>query len=131
MPLVAVERVVGRGGAMAEDQPLWRQGYDAAERAVAPRLEALVGDERFAVGVGLVTQARRAVQRRTERQMRRTLHLFNLPAGSDVTRLMNEIRKLQQEVRGLSRQLAAEKGEVADDGSGRGKRSPRSRAAGR
>lgn len=116
---------------MSEDRPLWRQGYDVAERAVAPRLEALVGDERFAIGVGLVTQARRAVQHRTERQMRRTLHLFNLPAGSDVTRLMNEIGKLQRDVRELSRQLAVEKKEVADGGSGGGNRAPRSRAAGR
>ena len=115
---------------------MWRQGYDAAERAVAPRLEALIGDERFAIGVGLVTQARRAVQHRTERQLRRTLHLFNLPAGSDVTRLLNEIGKLQGDVRELSRQLAVEKlalekEGVADGGSGRGNRAPRSRAAGR
>lgn len=114
---------------MAEAQPRWRQGYDAAERVVGPRLQTLVNDERFAVGVGLLTQAQRAVQRRTERQMRRALHLFNLPAGSDVTRILNEIGKLQREVRELSKQVATVKKEVANGGSGGGDRPARPRAA--
>ena len=116
---------------MAEQQPRWRQGFDAAERAVGPRLQTLVNDERFAIGVGLLTQAQRAIQQRTERQMRRTLHLFNLPAGSDVTRILNELGKLQREVRELSKQVATVRKEVADAGGGGGDRPARPRAAGR
>ena len=39
--------------------PLWRQVFDGAERAVAPRAERLVRTSSFALGVGLVRRARR------------------------------------------------------------------------
>lgn len=110
--------------AVSEERPLWRQGFDAVEGAVAPRLESLMGSDRFAVTVGLVTQAQQAAQRRAERNMRRVLHRLNLPAGSDVTRILNEIGKLQREVRSLSRQLEAAK-EGTKDGGDTGNARPR------
>lgn len=89
---------------MSEEQPLWRQGFDVAERAVATRLEEVIGSERFAIAVGLASQAQRAVQRRTEKTTRRLLHIANLPAGSDITRILNELAQLQRQVRELSKQ---------------------------
>jgi hypothetical protein len=74
---------------------------------VGPRLKVFVNSEPFAVAVGLVTRADHAIRVRSERATRRVLHFWNLPAGSDVTRLLNEIGKLQQEVRALTRQLDA------------------------
>jgi hypothetical protein len=117
-----------------DDRPAWRQGFDAIEAAVAPRLEELVKTEQFQVAMGLVTSAQKAVQQRAERNMRRALHLWNLPAGSDVTRILNEIGKLQRDVRELTRRLDASasggKG-GSDAGNGRTAGSPRTRAAGR
>lgn len=115
---------------MADDRPAWRQGYDAIESVVAPRLEGLMKSEQFHVSVGLLTQAQKAVQTRAERSMRRALHLWNLPAGSDVTRILSEIGKLQREVRELSKQLDAVKG-GSNGATGRNAGSARSRAAGR
>src|SRR4051794_29639031 len=84
-----------RGGvsvvSMSEEQPLWRQGFDAIERAVGPPLAAFAKSEPFAVTVGLALRAQREAQARTERTTRRLLHLANLPAGSDVTRILNEL----------------------------------------
>jgi hypothetical protein len=105
-----------------EDRPLWRQGFDVVEGAVAPRLEATLGSERFAIAVGLATSAQRAVQRRTERTMRRALHRLNLPAGSDITRILSELGRLQRDVRALSKQMDAVKGEAADGGDTRAQR---------
>jgi hypothetical protein len=115
---------------MADDRPAWRQGFDAIEQAVAPRLEGLMKNDQFHVAMGLATQAQKAVQTRTERAMRRALHLWNLPAGSDVTRILNEIGKLQRDVRELSKQVDAAKG-VSNGATGRDTGSPRARAAGR
>jgi polyhydroxyalkanoate synthesis regulator phasin len=113
---------------MADDRPMWRQGFDAVEQGVAPLLEDLMKNDQFQVAVGLVTQAQKALQTRAERSMRRALHLWNLPAGSDVTRILNEIGKLQREVRELSKQVEAERG-VANGAAGRGAGSGRARAA--
>jgi hypothetical protein len=118
---------------MANDRPLWRQGFDTVDQAVAPRLTDLVQSEQFAVAAGIVTRLQRGVQRRTERTTRRMLHLVNLPAGSDVTRLLHEIGTLQAQVRDLSRKLeqAESRGGGVDGGAARTDRPARSRPAGR
>jgi hypothetical protein len=92
--------------------PLWRQMYDRIERAVAPRLEAGVRTGTFASTLATVTKARAGLSRRgSELAGRlgtlsaRSLHLVNLPAGDDVTRLRAEIRDLDRRVRDLTRQL--------------------------
>jgi hypothetical protein len=103
---------------MADDRPAWRQGFDAIEAAVAPRLEGLVQSEPFQIAAGLVSAAQKDAQRRVERTMRRALHLWNLPAGSDVTRILNEIGKLQRDVRELSRRVDERREEGSDGSNG-------------
>ena len=90
---------------MSEEQPLWRQSFDAIERSIGPPLAEVVNSEGFAVAVGLVARARKQAQRQTERATRRLLHQANLPAGSDINRLLAEIGKLQAQVRDLSKQV--------------------------
>jgi hypothetical protein len=102
---------------MAEDRPMWRQGFDTVERAVAPRLTEVVNSEQFAIAAGIVTRVQRTARRSAERTTRRLLHLANLPAGSDVTRLLNEIGALQAQVRELSRQVERQR---AEGSTGRG-----------
>jgi len=108
---------------------MWRQAFDGLEQSAAPLLEDLMKNDQFQVAVGLVTQAQKNIQERAERTMRRSLHLWNLPAGSDVTRILNEIGKLQREVRELSKRVDALQG-VANGATGRGAGSGRARAAG-
>ena len=86
-------------------KPILRQLFDAAEREVAPRLEQLVRTERFAIAAGLASQVQRTVQKQARRSTRRMLHLLNLPAGTDVSRILNEIGQLKQQVRDLTEQL--------------------------
>jgi hypothetical protein len=82
---------------MASSQPVWRQTFDVADRAVAPRLEQLVKTEGFAIAVGLLVRTRAEAQKRAERYTRRMLHLLNLPAGSDINRLMRQIGELERQ----------------------------------
>lgn len=86
-------------------KPVLRQLFDAAEREVAPRLEKLVRTEQFAVAAGLASQLQRKVQQRASRSTRQMLHLLNLPAGTDVSRILNEIGQLKLQVRELTAQL--------------------------
>jgi hypothetical protein len=85
--------------------PLWRQGYDALEEVVGPPLERWVGSDQFARGLGVVSQLRREFERHASRTTRHMLHRFNLPAGTDVTRLLTEIGELRKQVRQLTEQL--------------------------
>jgi hypothetical protein len=91
------------------DAPLWRQAFDTAERAVAPRAERLVRTPGFHVGVSLVRRAQTLARGSARDLTARAWHLVNLPAGSDVTRLRAQIGALDREVRRLGLQLEAER----------------------
>jgi uncharacterized membrane protein len=65
----------------------------------------MVRSESFAVAVGLVARVQRAVQQEAGRTTRRLLHQLNLPAGSDVSRILNEIGQLRRQVRELTVEL--------------------------
>ena len=95
------------------DQPSWRQGFDALEQQLSPRLEALIQSEQFAVAVGLVARVQRAVEGEMARATRRVLHRLNLPAGTDVSRILNEIGQLRVQVRELSSELDEARSELA------------------
>jgi septal ring factor EnvC (AmiA/AmiB activator) len=65
-----------------------------------------VQSEQFAVAAGLVSRAQRDFAQRSERASRQILHQLNLPAGSDMNRLLTQIGSLEREVRQLRKQLA-------------------------
>jgi hypothetical protein len=87
------------------EKPQWRKSYDAAERAVAPRAEALVRSGKFATVTAAISGARRAVGNGVNGVAARVWHLVNLPAGTDLQRLRVQIGALDRDVRRLSLQL--------------------------
>jgi hypothetical protein len=91
------------------EPPLWRQAFDAAERAVAPRAENLVRTEYFSLGVALARRAQTLAGRSVQGLTARAWHLVNLPAGSDISRLRTQIGSLDREVRRLTIQLESER----------------------
>ncbi len=115
------------GGIGVSGPPLWRQLYNRAERAVAPRLEAGVRTGMFASTLATVTKARAELSRRGAQLAgdlgtvsARGLHVVNLPAADDVTRMRAEIRDLDRRVRDLTRQLdQAEWGGQTDGRAGK------------
>ena len=131
----------------ASAAPRWRQTFDAIEKEVTPRLDTVIRSEQFAVATGLAAQMQRRITKQAARNTRRVLHMLNLPAGTDVTRLLNEIGQLKAQVRTLSAQIDAQAlpvksvkpvkpvprtstREVTPDGpSPRPKRAPRTRQA--
>ena len=91
---------------MAESSaPVWKQLFDAAERTVGSRVNEFARSENYAIVVGLAARLQREAADRSERMSRQFLHMANLPAGSDVNRLLTQIAKLEREVRELRKQL--------------------------
>ena len=68
--------------------------------------------EQFAVAVGLAARVQRAVEGEMARSTRRVLHRLNLPAGTDVSRILNEIGQLRVQVRELSTELDEARAEL-------------------
>ncbi|WP_156869657.1 hypothetical protein [Sporichthya polymorpha] len=86
-------------------KPTWRRGVDAVEGALSPVAGHVVRNETFALSVAVVARTRRGLAARAERMSRQGLHLLNLPAGSDINRLLRSIASLEREVRELAKQL--------------------------
>ncbi len=86
--------------------PRWKRAFDTVERSIGQPLEELVQQERFADVIMLASRLNSAGRRTFERSTRRVLHLVNLPAGSDVKRLHEQIWALEREVRDLNKRLA-------------------------
>ncbi|MEZ7236520.1 hypothetical protein QYS60_01890 [Rhodococcus sp. GXMU-t2271] len=86
-------------------KPIWRKPIDAADRVVAPRAEALVHSGVFATVSATIFGVRRAVGNGMNGVAARVWHLVNLPAGTDLQRLRQQIGALDRDVRRLSLQL--------------------------
>src|SRR3954447_14458582 len=89
--------------------PRWRQAFDTAERAVAPRAESLVRTPGFALGTAVLRRAQTLARHSARGISARAWHLVNLLAGSDIGRLRAQIGALDREVRRLGLQLEAER----------------------
>jgi hypothetical protein len=85
--------------------PRWRQGYDAIERALEPQISAVLGHDRFGQAVGVGVHVHQSARHLAASSTRRLLHAFNLPAGTDVTRILNEIGSLKRQLYELGAQL--------------------------
>ncbi len=91
---------------MAGSDPRWKQTFDRLDRALGPRVNEIMRSDEVASLMALAQRGRRELEQRSEQASRRALHWFNLPAGSDVNRLLTEIAHLEREVRDLRKQLA-------------------------
>lgn len=87
------------------DIPAWRRAFNAVERNVSPRVEALVHSDEFAQMTALVARSSRLAGQGVNAIAARVWHLMNLPAGTDVQRLRRQVGELDREVRRLSLQL--------------------------
>ena len=121
--------------------PLWLRAFTAVEGAVGPKIEGVVHGKKFSTAVVVVQKVKSGVSGVVERRTRGVWHLVNLPAGTDVRRLRNQIGDLDHEVRSLrgavdsaarkrareARVAAAEEAtateQVGDKGNGSGSRS--------
>jgi hypothetical protein len=87
--------------------PTVRGAYDAIERVLAPRLEALVRTNQYAKGNAFLAGARSYAGAQAGSVATGLLHAANLPADMDINRLRRQIGELDHAVRQLRLELAA------------------------
>ncbi len=87
------------------DKPLWRRSFDAVERPVSGALDRIVQTKAYADATSTCWKVAHKLRRDYEHNSERLLRLFNLPAGTDVDRLLVQVAKVERQVRDLSREL--------------------------
>ena len=90
---------------MSAERPLWRQMFDAAERAVGEPLEERLVSREFLAVISTVTKTQRAATRAIEGVMAANLHMLGLPALEDIRDLSKSVTRLERRVRDLQEQL--------------------------
>jgi hypothetical protein len=85
---------------------LWKEFFDRLDSRVGPTLNNVAKSDDFTAATALVRRTRRAIERRFEEASSRMLHAFNLPAGTDVHRLLVHVAQLEADLRGIRTQLA-------------------------
>jgi hypothetical protein len=93
--------------------PRWQREVGRIVNLVGPPVEAVTRRDEFAIAVGLARTVRGELQRRFERQSQRALHLFNLPAGSDIRALRQQVASLERQLREVAKLVE----ESAPDGA--------------
>lgn len=85
--------------------PLWKQAYDAVEKQVAPALTKLLSTPEVIDAINLGNAVRRRAADDLAQFVRRNLNTANLPSGSDVRQVSNQIAGLERQIRQLHRRL--------------------------
>jgi hypothetical protein len=89
-----------------EDPPLWLQAIHRFERAIGIPVESAVRSDAY---FDFVTQANRARARLTrtfEQMSEEWLHRFNLPAGTDIRRLREQLARVERQLNRVAKDLA-------------------------
>ena len=85
--------------------PLWLRGVYRLERAIGEPLESFLHSETYFDLVSEVLRAQRASGRHLEGASRRLLHLLNLPAGSDIRRMREQLARVERRLAWVAKEL--------------------------
>jgi hypothetical protein len=91
---------------MAEEKPQWLQTILRLERAIGEKVESTVRSDAY---FDVVTQANRARKRMTgltEKMSREWLHLWNMPAHTDVRSLTEQLARMERRIAEIRKELA-------------------------
>lgn len=91
---------------MAQNQPLWLKVVHRVERAVGGHVETFVKSDAYFDLLAQTTKTRRRLVRATEGLSREWLHLWNLPASSDVRRLREQLSRVERTLADVAKEVA-------------------------
>ena len=91
---------------MPANQPLWLRAVLRLERAVGEPVESAVRSDTYFDLISKTTRVRRRVQGTAEAASRRALHLVNLPAGSDIRQVRQQLARMERRLNELSDEVA-------------------------
>jgi hypothetical protein len=88
-----------------DERPVWRQFFEAWEKAVGPRLEEYVQTDDFAERMTAFQQANRRMTEMNEEASRQFLRSWNLPTASDFEKLTQQVADIDRRLRALSQRV--------------------------
>ena len=88
------------------DKSSWLDTFLKLERTIGERVEEAVTSDAYYDFVAQATRARKRLSGAVESFQEEWLHLFNLPAGTDVRRLREQVSRLERELEALTLALA-------------------------
>ena len=94
--------------------PRWKQAYDASEKRIAPGLASFLAKPEVMEALTLSMAVQRRARDDLAEFVRRQLHLWNLPAGTDVQKVSQQIAHLERQIRLLDRRLDDVKKQAAE-----------------
>jgi hypothetical protein len=86
-------------------KPLWLRAVYRLERAVGEPVEAAVRTETYFDLITKATRTTKTVKRKVTGVSTRGLHILNLPAGSDVRRMREQLARMERRINQLSEQV--------------------------
>jgi len=92
--------------AMSSGPPLWLQAVHRLERAIGGPIESAVHSDTYFDVVAQANRARSRAIGAVEGVSRRCLHLVNLPAGTDVRRVREQLARMERRLNALTEELA-------------------------
>jgi hypothetical protein len=93
------------GPATRSPGPLWLRAVHRLERTIGEPLESAVHSDTYFDLVTELLRFKGRTERRLEGISRRLLHLVNLPAGSDIRRVREQLGRVERRLAALSNEL--------------------------
>ena len=85
--------------------PLWKKAFDAAESRASPVLTKVFANPTVVETMRVATAVQRRASDDLSSFIRRNLHTVNLPSGTDVQKVSNQVASLERQLRVLNRRL--------------------------
>jgi hypothetical protein len=108
--------------AMAQNQPRWLKLVHRLERTIGTHVEAAVRSDTYFDVIAQATKARNRLTGTVEGLQREWLHLLNMPAGTDIKRLREQLARMERGLAELTKELADR-----DETDGNSRRPPRAK----
>ena len=90
---------------MAEESPIWRQMFDAFEAPMREQAGAITNSAQFSEMLMHAAQNWQSLNDKTKEAMTTLMHLSNIPAHSDVTKLSRQVGTLTGKVETITARL--------------------------
>jgi hypothetical protein len=87
--------------------PLWLKVVHRLERAIGEPVESAVHSDVYFDSVAQATRLRARAIGAVEGVSRRCLHLFNLPAGTDLRRVREQLGRMERRLNEINDELSA------------------------
>jgi hypothetical protein len=81
---------------MSAGQPLWLKAVLRLERAIGEPVETVAHSDPYFDAVAVAVRLRARAIGTVEGVSRRCLHLFNLPAGTDLRRVREQLSRIER-----------------------------------